>query len=97
MSLKIKLPLTQFWSEIIKVWCETAPKILSLTVKQWDLATMQVWLYYPARVRSRGNYALWYHEVEIGILCYSKREKKDMGGFGVQKVTDFQLLFITRF
>ena len=32
--LKIELPLTQFWSEIIKVWCETTPKILSLTVKQ---------------------------------------------------------------
>ena len=34
VSLKMKLPLTQFWSEIIKVWCETTPKILSLTVKQ---------------------------------------------------------------
>ena len=42
MPLKIKLPLTQFWSEIIKVWCETMPKILSLTVKQWDLATMSL-------------------------------------------------------
>ena len=32
----------QFWSEIIKVWCETTPIILSLTVKQWDLATMRL-------------------------------------------------------
>ena len=34
IDVEIKLPLTQFWSEIIKVWCETTPKILRLTVKQ---------------------------------------------------------------
>ena len=37
-TAKIKIPVIKFWSEIIKVWCETTPKILSLTMQDVSLA-----------------------------------------------------------